>query len=225
MRSDIWNEGDLQVREIGGKLYLFRCVNANYKDKTNTDKSMALFLCDTVIPSTEGLGFDETDGTQSTRFFGANNNYKYSTIHEWLTKNTPDNDNFIRINIGIKNEYTGSSVAGLYGNVTDKSFTRYTRSNPQVLYSGFFIPSLEEAIAMKDYLWKFNRSDENNAEDIVTKYRSSYWLRTPQYGSNDMIYTVNLMTGAIEPHSVKATSGNDLSEVGIRPMYVLYQNQ
>lgn len=223
-RSNIWNVGDLQAREIGGKLYLFRCVNANYMDKTNTDKSMAVFLCDTVIPASEGLGFDEADGTQSTRFFGSTNNYKYSEINKWLAANTPDNDNLVRTNIGIKNEYTGSSTNGLYDSVTDKSFNRFTRSNPQVMYSNFFIPSLEEAIAMKDYLWKFNRSDENNADDIVTKYRSSYWLRTPEYGTDDMVYTVNMQTGSIEPHSVKATEGNDLCEVGIRPMYVMYQN-
>lgn len=224
VRSNIWNVGDLQAREINGKLYLFRCVNANYTDKSNTDKSMALFLCDTVIPSSEGLGFDEADETQSTRFFGDTNNYKYSVINEWLTENIPDNDNFVKINIGIKNEYTGSSAKGLYESVTDKSFARFTRSNAQVMYSGFFIPSLEEAIAMKDYLWKFNRSDKDNADEIVTKYRTSYWLRTPQYGTSDMIYTVNLQTGAIEPRSVKATADNDLCDIGIRPMYVLYQN-
>ncbi len=218
-----WNVGDLQAREINGKLYLFRCVDENYMDKSSTDKSMALFLCDTVIPSNEGLGFDEADGTQSTRFFGSTNNYKYSAIHEWLTANNPDTDNLIRMNIGIKNEYTGSSATGLFGSVTAKSFSRYTRSTPQVLYSGFFIPSLEEALSMKDYLWKVDHSDENNAESIITKYCGSYWLRTPEYGTDDMVYTVNLKTGAIEPRSVKATENNDLCDIGIRPMYAMYQ--
>ena len=176
-----------------------------------------------MIPSNEGLGFDEADGTQSTRFFGSTNNYKYSTIHEWLTANNPDTDNLVRMNIGIKNEYTGSSATGLFGSVTAKSFSRYTRSTPQVLYSGFFIPSLEEALSMKDYLWKVDHSDENNAESIITKYCGSYWLRTPEYGTDDMVYTVNLKTGAIEPRSVKATENNDLCDIGIRPMYAMYQ--
>lgn len=219
-----WHVGDLQAREINGKLYLFRCVDENYMDKTSTDKSMALFLCDTVIPSSEGLGFDEDDGTQSTRFFGDTNNYKYSVINQWLNDNNPDTDNLVRMNIGIKNEYTGSSAKGLFSSVTEKSFSRFTRSNPQVLYSGFFIPSLEEAISMKDYLWKVDHSDTDNADTIITKYCGAYWLRTPEYGTTDMIYTVNLKTGVIEPRSVKATENNDLCDIGIRPMYAMYQN-
>ena len=127
-------------------------------------------------------------------------------------------------NIGIANEYTGKSKNGAYQTVDVRDFTKYTRSTPQVMYSNFFIPSLEEALAMKDYLWKFHGSDKNNASEIINNYRASYWLRTPVHGTDDMVYTVNLRTGAIEPKSVKATEGNQVSNTGIRPMYVVEQS-
>lgn len=223
LHSGVWRVGDLQVRELGGKLYLFRCVNANYQDKSNTDKNLALFLCDTVIPSNEGMGFDEPDETQSTRFFGESNNYKGSVISQWLDENKSKTGDLVGTNVGILNEYTGTSRKGAYENVDVRDFVKYERGTPQVMYSNLFIPSLEEALSMKDYLWKFNDSDKNNASEIINNYRSSYWLRTPVHGTDDMIYTVNLKTGAIEPKSVKATEGNSVSNTGIRPMYVVEQ--
>lgn len=223
VRTGIWNVDDMQVREIGDKLYLFRCVDANYTDKSNTDKSMALFLCDTVIAANEGLGFDEADSTQSTRFFGATNNYKYSAINDWLNENKSKTGNLLMTNIGIVNEYSGTTETGKFQSLDVKSLTRFTRDTAQVMYSNLFIPSVEEAIEMKDYLWKFNGSDKNNASDIINNYRESYWLRTPQYDTDDMVYTVNLRTGVIEPKSVKKTSENTVSNAGIRPMYVVEQ--
>lgn len=223
LHSGVWQVGDLQVRDIGGILYLFRCVNANYQDKSNTDKRLALFLCDTVIPSNEGLGFNEPDETQSTRFFGETNNYKGSTISQWLDENKSKTGDLVETNVGIANEYTGSSRKGAYGNVDIRDFTKHERGTPQVMYSNLFIPSLEEALSMKDYLWKFNGSDQNNASEIINNYRSAYWLRTPVHGTDDLVYTVNLKTGSIEPKPVKATEGNEVSNTGIRPMYVVTQ--
>lgn len=223
IRTGIWKEGDMQAQEIDGKLYLFRCVDANYTDKTNTDKSLALFLCDTVIPSNEGLGFDETDGTQSTRFFGETNNYKYSVINQWLSNKKAATSNLVMTNIGIVNEYAGATETGKYQSLDNRSLTCFTRDKAQVMYSNFFIPSVEEAIAMKNYLWKFNESDKNNAAEIINNYCEAYWLRTPQYGTEDMIYTVNLKTGVIEPKSIKGIEGYGVSNTGIRPMYIVEQ--
>lgn len=225
IQGGIWNVGDMQAREIGGKIYLFRCVDSNYQDKTDTDKSLALFLCDTVIPANEGMGFDEITGLQDTRFFGETNNYKYSDINAWLEENQGFTGNLVTTNIGIANEYDGSTDTRSYDELDVRDLVRYPRSNPQVMYSQLFIPSVEEAIAMKDYLWKFNGSDENNAEEIINPYRRQYWLRTPQYGTDDMVYTVNLETGTIEPRSVKAESEDNYSSTGIRPMYIMAQRQ
>lgn len=225
IQGGTWSEGDMQAREIGGKLYLFRCVDDNYMDETNTDKRLALFVCDTVIPANEGLGYDEETGLQDTRFFGETNNYKYSTIHEWLTENQGNVNNMLSVNVGIRNEYSGSTAAGSYGNLDTRDLTRYKRNNPQVMYSQLFIPSVEEAIAMKDYLWKFGGSDTDNAEEVMNPYCRSYWLRTPEYGTDDMVYTVNLETGTIEPKSVKAESDDNYSSTGIRPVYVMEQSK
>ncbi len=223
VRTGIWKEGDLQAREIGGKLYLFRCVNANYKDQSNTDKSLALFLCDTVIPSNEGLGFEEEGNTQSTRFFGDSNNYKFSLIHKWLLDHKTGSGDLVRVNVGIGNEYAGSTERGGYENLDSSLLARFARKNPQVLYTDLFIPSVEEALAMKEYLWKFHGSDMDNGEEVINGYCGSYWLRTPKYQTTDMVYTVNLRTGAIEPRCVKAAEGNQVCDAGIRPMYVVEQ--
>lgn len=223
VHTGIWKEGDMQAREIGGKIYLFRCIDDNYTDQTNTDKSLALFLCDSVISSKEGLGFDEEDGTQSTRFFGDTNNYKYSMVNQWLSDNKTVTGNLIMTNAGIKNEYTGATETGRYHSLNIRSLTRFARDKAQVMYSNLFIPSVEEAVAIKDYLWKFNGSEKNNAAEIISNYCESYWLRTPRYGTDDMVYTVNLKTGVIEPKSVKETEGNQVSNTGIRPMYIMEQ--
>ncbi len=223
VRTGMWKEGDLQAREIGGKVYLFRCVDANYKDKSNTDKSLALFLCDTVIPSNEGLGFEEEGNTQSTRFFGGSNNYKYSLIHKWLTDNRTSSGDFVRVNVGVANEYAGSTEHGRYEKLDSRSLTRFARKTPQVLYTDLFIPSVEEALAVKEYLWKFHGSDTDNAAEVVNGYCGSYWLRTPKYQTEDMVYTVNLRTGTIEPRCVEETDGNQVCDIGIRPMYVVEQ--
>ena len=223
IRSGIWEVGDLHLRAVGDKNYLFRCVDANYTDSANAEKTLAVFLCETVIPAHEGLGFDDPGETQSTRFFGMDNNYKNSTVNEWLQESISKTGNLITSNIGIRTEYTGSTEAGTYQSFDVRDFTSYTRGTPQVFLSNFFIPSLEEAIAMKDYLWRFNGSSDNNAGEILTTYCHAYWLRTPVYGTSDMVYTVNLRTGAIEPKNVGPTEGNLKSDTGIRPMYLVEQ--
>ena len=103
----------------------------------------------------------------------------------------------VMANNGIVNEYSGATGTGKFQILDIKALTRFTRNNVQVMYSNFFIPSVEEAIAMKDYLWRFNGSDRNNSSDIINNYRESYWLRTPHHGSDDMIYAVNLRTGVL----------------------------
>ena len=62
---------------------------------------------------------------------------------------------------------------------------------------------MEEALDMKNYLWKFDRSDTDNVDAVYDgHYAASYWLRTPVYGTDDQVYVVNLQNGNIEPHSV-----------------------
>lgn len=201
--SGRWNVGDYQSRQIGDKSYLFRCVNDNYKDNSNLDKTLALFVCDTVIPSYEGLGFNSDDSKRDTRFFGENNNYRYSNILQFLTENQRETGNLVTMDIGIANEYEGSTARGSFETLEEKDLIKHKRSVAQYLEAKLFIPSVEEALDMRDYLWKFDRSEKDNIESVYDgNYLSAYWLRTPVYGTADMVYTVNLKNGTIEPHSV-----------------------
>ena len=206
--SGRWKVGDFQSRHIGGKSYLFRCVNDNYKDNSNLDKTMAIFLCDTVIPSYEGLGFNEDNTKRDTRFFGENNNYRYSVIRQFLRENQRETGSLVTMDVGVKNEYEGSTATGSFEALNEKDLTRHKRNVSQYLEEQLFIPSVEEALDMRDYLWKFDRSGRDNIDAVYDgQYLTSYWLRTPVYGTDDMVYTVNLKDGTIEPHPVQEEYG------------------
>lgn len=201
--SGHWKVGDIQSRTIDGKTYLFRCVNDNYKDNSNLDKTMALFLCDTVLPSYTGLQYNEDDSKRDTRFFGTTNNYRYSDIHRYLSHVNTGTGNLVTMDIGIANEYSGSTASGAFENLDDRDLKKHKRDRAQYLESKLYIPSVEEALDMKNYLWKFNRSDTDNVDAVYDgHYVASYWLRTPVYGTDDQVYVVNLKNGKIEPHSV-----------------------
>lgn len=208
MVSGRWEVGDYQSRYIGGKSYLFRCVNDNYKDNSNLDKSMALFLCDTVLPSYEGLGYNEDNSKRDTRAFGETNNYRYSAIRQFLNENQRQTASMVTMDVGILNEYEGSTAAGAFETLNQKDLVRHKRSVAQYLEEKLFIPSVEEALDMLDYLWKFDRSDSDNIEAVYDgQYLTAYWLRTPVYGTQNMVYTVNLKDGRIEPHEVSEEYG------------------
>lgn len=224
-----WSTDDLQARKIGDRVWLFRCVDENYEDSSATPKHLALFLCDTVIPSNYQMGFsidetEDTEGKQETRFFGTtDNNYKYSTIASWLKSNTKDIGDLVRVNVGVTNEYSGETKAGLWNRFNASDLTKHKRGTSQVFYADIFIPSVEEAVSMSNYLFKFNGSDKNNAKDIVNNYRRGYFLRTPEYGTTDKVYYVDLVNGKISTTNAVAKSYDDVCEIGIRPMYVVEQ--
>lgn len=201
--SGHWKVGDIQSRTIDGETYLFRCVNDNYKDNSNLDKTMALFLCDTVLPSYVGLEYNEDDSKRDTRFFGANNNYRYSDIHKYLTGVKTETGNLVTMDIGIANEYSGTTATGAFENLDARDLSKHKRDRAQYLEAKLYVPSVEEALDMKDSLWKFNRSETDNVDAAYDDhYATSYWLRTPVYGTTDEVYVVNLKDGKLEPHSV-----------------------
>ena len=49
-----------------------------------------------------------------------------------------------------------------------------------------FILSMEEAVKYRDVLWKFNGSSQNNPQSQYSAYSKGYYLRTPQYGGEDV---------------------------------------
>lgn len=218
----VWKVGDIQARTIGNQTYLFRCVSENYKDKTNTSKRLALFLCETVIPA-DIVNNPSTDRFE-TMFFGETNNYKYSTLNEWLEANSTDAlFSLSKINVGVDSSYNGQTTKFKYSQLNPNELTKTDFRTTQAMYSNLFVLSVEEALQYKDYLWKFDNSNTENPETQVRQYCTGYWLRTPQTGTDDKIYAVNLHNGNIEPVSVKATEGNDYSTIGIRPAFVMPQ--
>lgn len=218
----IWKLGDVQEREINGKIYLFRCVSESYKDKTNTSKKMALFLCDEIIKA--DIVNDESTENIETLFFGTNNNYKYSNIKAWLDQNATDTlFDTTSVNIGVDESYSGQTQKNGFSNLNENLLKKHSLPT-QYMESKLFIPSVYEAILLKDYLWKFNGSNTENPETQINSFCSSYWLRTPEYDTDNKIYVVDLEDGTIRPKEVSSTEGNDYSDTGIRPMFSMTQN-
>lgn len=219
--SYTWKLGDMQEREINGRIYLFRCVSEAYKDKTNTSKKMALFLCDTLIKA-DIVNDDSTEKIE-TLFFGNSNNYKYSNVKAWLDSHATDTlFDTASVNIGVNESYSGVTQKDGFSNLNENLLKKHMMQT-QYMESKLFIPSVYEAILLKDYLWKFNRSDTDNPETQTNSFCNSYWLRTPEYDTDDKIYVVDLEDGTIKPKAVSNTEGNDYSDTGIRPMFSMEQ--
>jgi hypothetical protein len=217
-----WKVGDVQAREIAGEIYLFRCVNDSYKDKSNTSKKMALFMCDTVIPA--NMIDDDSTDTIETMFFGDSNNYKYSNIKAWLDNNSTDKlFDTLTMNIGVDTSYSGSTQLNGFSSMNERLLSKHNMASTQYMESKLFVLSVEEAIQMKDYLWKFGETNVDNPESQMKPFSYSYWLRTPEYNTTDKIYIVNLETGRIEPRAVNALNDNQYSETGIRPVFTMVQ--
>lgn len=207
--------GDVQIRTIGNRTYLFRCIDDDYEDAMGNSQKLALFLCDGVIRSDIG-------GISKKLNFGDNNNYKYSKVREWLLENAKA-DFVHETYIGITNSYMGATSSGAYEQFSESSLLGQSRLFQQ-LEDRVFILSVDEAIKYKDYLWKFNGSEENNPESQISAYSKGYYLRTPQEsGITDFrystgIYTVSLIDGNIRPVEVSET------RIGIRPVMAIPQN-
>lgn len=209
-----YSVGDVQVRTIGNKIYMFRCIDDDFEDAMGNSQKLALFLCDSVIRSDIGRVSKKIN-------FGDNNNYKYSKIREWLLENAKA-DFVHETYIGITDSYMGATSTGAYEQFLESSLLGQSRLFQQ-LEDRVFILSVDEAIKYRDYLWKFNGSEENNPESQVSAYSKGYYLRTPQdsgiydfrYGTG--IYTVSLLEGNIRPVEVSETS------IGIRPVMAMPQ--
>lgn len=206
--------GDVQVRTIGNKIYLFRCIDEDYEDTMGNNQRTALFLCDSVIR------FD-LDGAAKKLSFGFNNNYKHSNIREWLLSHASD-DFVHETYIGITRSYIGATWKGYYEQLDDSSL-KAGKEVFQLIQDKVFILSVDEALKYRNVLWKFYGSETNNPESQVSAYSKGYYLRTPQddgledflYG--DGIYGVSLVDGNIQPVSVKET------DFGIRPAMAVLQ--
>lgn len=205
-----YNVGDVQVRNIGGKNYLFRCIDDDYEDAMNNSQRAALFLCDSVIRS----DIDSTLTAFTKLSFGEDNNYKHSAIRKWLQNNAHDKQFIHNSYIGITQSYTGSTGKGTYEQFNESSLAGYDHQF-QLMEDKIFCLSVEEAVKYREYLWKFHGSDNNNPESQLSAYSKGYYLRSPQKGNG--IYVVDLADGFIHPAEVAST------QIGIRPAMTLRQ--
>lgn len=216
-QTGIYREGDIQIRNIGGRQYRFRCIDEDYSDERENVGYAALFLCETVIRS------DIESDQQSVRKwkFGMDNNYKTSDVRTWLQKNTNTSMKDVSfVYTGVNTAYQGKTGSGEYEQFTFDDLEEYEKPF-QMMEDQLFIFSLEEAVKYRDVLWKFNGSSQNNPQSQYSPYSKGYYLRTPQYeGEDDFqygkgIYVVDLANGSLHPVDVSDTS------IGIRPAFVL----
>lgn len=202
--------GDIQVRSIGGKMYLFRCIDDDYEDAMNNSQKTALFLCDSVIRS----DIDSTSTVLTKLSFGGDNNYKHSHIRKWLQKNALDSQFVHNSYIGITKSYTGSTEKGIYEQFDESRLTGYD-CQFQLMEDKVFCLSIEEAVKYREYLWKFHGNDTNNPETQLSPYSKGYYLRSPQKGTG--IYVVDLTDGSLHPAETNST------EIGLRPAMTIPQ--
>lgn len=202
--------GDVQARNIGGRIYLFRCIDDDYEDALENSQRAALFLCDRVIRSDA----DRTSADVKKLSFGPDNNYKHSYVRKWLKENAED----VRFNhssyIGITHSYEGATESKAYDQLSEERITGYDREF-QLMEDSVFCLSVDEALKYREALWRFEGSDENNPETQVSAYSKGYYLRSPQKGPG--IYVVDLLEGSIRPAEVTGT------DIGIRPAMTMPQ--
>lgn len=217
----VWKEGDVQLRNIGGKVLSFTCIDDDYHDWQNGHRKAALFLCDHVIRS----DVDTIPGENMKIFsFGKDNNYKTSDIRAWLKENSQNSTFSLEpIHTGIETAYTGSTAYGEFSQISKRELVCHDIGF-QLMNDLLFCLSLEEALAYREFLWKFD-SDEDNPQTQVSSYSQGYYLRTPFYLKDDSgkfvynkkIYGVDLINGCLRP------VGTDSETYGIRPAFALPQ--
>lgn len=238
-----WKTGEVQAREIGGKVYLFRCIDQNYGDESGTHRQAALFLCDSVIPANTDSRYSYQklpDGTYGYVFepgpivnFGSSNDYKYSKIRSFLKASEEPGNYMEPIHIGISYAYRGSTGKQKYSQL-DASALTAAYIGSQKMTDQIFILSVDEALQYKDWLWRFEGSQHENPESQYGAFSRSYWLRNPMGTEEDAdtgyVYVVDLVEGNLHPAAIcPKADGQDeeinvTGNIGIRPVFAMPQD-
>lgn len=207
-----WKQGDVQIREIGGIPYQFRCVDDDYGDNNSNYQKFALFLCEAVIRS----DVDSDDSKREILPFGETNNYKYSRVREWLREK--ENEAFHL----LPSVFTGTDHA-FEGKTTDGTWAEgdwdrlISHEIPfQAMWDRMFLLSVEEVLEYQE-AWE--------AKEGTSPYSCGYWLRTPAFSEGENgtyidgteVYAVDLERGCLRP--VLVSDGS----FGIRPAFCLPQ--
>lgn len=216
-----WKIGDLQIRSLGEKNYLFRCVDEDYSDANSNYQKTALFLCDTVIRS----DVDSTDSMKIILKFGNENNYKSSKVRFWLNKNSFESRfDLLNVYTGVNSAFLGKTGDMAFGQ-TEPAGLKPKEISFQLMEDGIFLLSLEEALEYRDELWRFAGSERENPESQLSPCSKGYWLRTPVFKTGedgsfrygDQVYVVDLERGCLRPAEVSDGS------MGIRPAFCVPQ--
>lgn len=142
-------------------------------------------------------------------------------------------ENFIKakdIDIGISRAYTGSTGDGMYSRLKASELKGYPIGN-QKLTGKLFALSVDEALKYRDWLWKFDGSEEENPESQTGMFSKGYWLRNPmgttQNHDTGFVYAVDLEGGKICPVKIgpeKSAEDEELQVtgvIGVRPAFVM----
>ncbi len=257
-----WRLGDTLMREIDGKSYRFRCIDQNYSDSSENHRSAALFLCDSVIPANTGSRYEFEilgDGSHGYVFhpgpivrFGDSNEYRYSQVRSWLCQAAQEDifADALQIHTGISRAYTGSTKEQMFEQLDEDSL-RPVPIGSQVMTDQMFLLSVDEAVKYRQWLWRFEGSEDENPQTQIEAYCKGYWLRSPAGSGADydtgQVYVVDLVHGNLHPAPVMtdaetgelgAGSGGlgagagepdvelwQTSIYGVRPAFALLQDQ
>ena len=237
-----WEIGDLQARELDGNTYLFRCIDQNYSDSRANHQQSALFLSESVIPADYGSDYKVkqfADGSHKYVFqagpivnFGKSNDYKYSAIRKWLDQSADQIFQPNKTSIGVDYAYMGKTAVQEFSQFDSNDLKSYYIGSQKMTQS-LFILSVDEAVKYRDYLWKFDGSEEDNPESQYSAFSKGYWLRSPMGNSanydTDSVYVVDLVNGNIHPAAIQPeVVGNDELDVtttyGVRPAFTMPQD-
>lgn len=238
-----WNPGDMVLRTIGGVSYPFRCIDSDFREGNAMGQSLALFLCESVIPADTGSEMvweRQEDGSFDYEFhpgpivnFGESSEYADSAVRAWLTGEESDSELFPEINAGVKNSASGQTAAGLFSRFSDSDLTFHSLGS-QYLTGRYFILSLEEAMRYREYLWKVDGCDEEESSENTGMFSRGYWLRTPVGDGSGYdtgcVYVVDLVSGCLRPQPVRPDADGETDPelavtgpIGVRPAFVLRQ--
>lgn len=239
-----WEIGDVVARTLDGVKYRFRCIDPNYGEgRPGNDKSLALFLCESVIPANTGSRYvheRREDGSRSYVFhpgpvvnFGESSEYADSKIRQWLISQEADADRFPDVDVGVERSCTGETARRSFSRF-DPSLFRFYRLGSQILTDRYFILSLEEALKYREHLWNIDGSGEEESAANAGAFNRGFWLRTPMGDGRGAdagsVYIVDLVNGTIHPQAVKPDAEGERDEelavtspVGVRPAFVLRQ--
>lgn len=238
-----WQLGDRQAVRLDGETYMFRCIDEDYADGQGNHRKAALFLCDSVIPADYGSDYrlkQGENGAYEYEFcpgpvvnFGTDSDYKYSSINEWLGEQEKEIWGLEPVDIGVDRAYMGSSPEGRFSDFEENSL-RASYIGDQKLTAGLFILSVDEAVAYRDELWRFEGSREENPQSQYSAFSKGYWLRSPMAGGGgfdrETVYAVDLLGGNIHPAPVRPEGGTGNGELdvtsvyGIRPAFAMAQD-